>query len=401
MFLGACASGSDVGTDARVAYAGRTAARNAMKPSVGLLQDFASEVDIATNNNPDWSNGTEIGIGVSDEKVKLTTTDTYIDNSTFSKTYELGVDKFERNLGGRALLADLTSDYMVYYKNDSDAPREAFGDGYSVPEYRRDKIQVALGGKMTGLDYADFGYWRAEYYTKASRNGAYSFNNYDVQPIYGGKELSAAPSAAASFSGNAVALITYAEDTDGDGFENIYYDTPAAGTARFEFDGTDGTLAVDFDNWYKLVFNGANSVDISGEDDQGFKDKKFSISARDVPLGKTKDISLKLTPASGVSAQLDYKFYGAGAQEVAGGFSLDDTDSTDDGWKTVGIVGAFGGKSDMVVTDRARDPFKRDDDIDSVLDRAIRANEHKNESDTTDDARGIAHTIFNRPGGRH
>jgi|GEM_PF-5684292 len=303
----------------------------------------------------------------------LTTTDIYEDKTKFTRSRYINEDLFNRAPGGRAVIADYSDIYTAFYYEGRNAPFDKRDSALTLEkiERRTDEFQVALGGGVLGLEFSDFGYWRAQYYTHERGVGT-RLDSYDFQPIFGGKSTNwlgttiadAGRPASTTFTGNAVALITYEAGHDNGQFIEMdsYYDTPVGGKATFTL-GATPTLFIEFDRWYNMTFtedpgagnkNGNASVSITKGD--GFMEKSFRLG----------DDTIKLNFAIGPATEkgtLAYEFYGTGslATEMVGGFSYWQSTLSADGGLSIGVVGGFGAKFPMPGTNPTRDDGPRHD----------------------------------------
>jgi len=362
--LAACASGSDeagnpLGTQ-RAGVANTGVMFSVMKDGETKLD---SRMDDMFLTQGPGDNGTQVSFGFSTVASKknpqtyliLTTTDMYADDSEFTRSRTINQNLFQRALNGRAIIADYSDIYTAFYYTNQDAPVDVKDANLTLDytERRIDEFQVALGGGALGLEFSDFGYWRAQYYTRESgARGVPQLMSYDWQPIFGGKDTNllgttiadAGRSGTGTFTGNAVALITYEKGSGGE--VDTYYDTPVGGLASFDL--ASQTLTIEFDRWYTMTFvdntsgGGATAADnatVSIAKGAAFADKFFKLGNNTVSLSFA-----NLGNAVGTGT-LAYEFYGStpAASEMVGGFSYWQGAISDPNG-SLGIVGGFGAK---------------------------------------------------------
>ena len=333
----------------------------------------ASSFSVIRDSDGDFETGefsrelTGSGLEISDTSVSLrldatgrpgtsdyllfTTTDYYFDDSTeFSRTRRVDTNLFETALGRRAIIANFTDEYTVqfYAENVRMAPIQGQATGEVVASQRRlDKFQVALGGGMMGLEFSDFGYWRALYYVRDENRNPPRFDGYDFQPIFGGNSnhlMTSGPGMTdGTFYGNAVALITL----EGIGTHRFFDDKAIGGNASFDI--ASQTLTVNFDRWYTISFTATGTgntatVNISNPNNHTLEDWSFAN------IGDRGD-----------EGALNFQFFSPNpdsdsATEMVGGFHYGQSISPDE---VLSITGGFGGMFGVCAACVERDILSR------------------------------------------
>lgn len=340
----------------------------------GFLNGFGPEANNGTKVELSFQTGTSSSHNPAINALVLKTIDTY-DDGDFTRERRISEDLFTLSLGGRAVIANLIDNYTVFTYDGPDP--EGYYKPYITPqsglegEKRRtitDEFQVALGGGVLGLEFSDFGYWRALYYSSdRAPNGKLSLESYDFQPIFGGRVDYLIPNETylngqteGKFTGNAVALITYARY---DGSDPTNYDEmPIGGSA--EFDLTSKTLTINFDRWYTMTFTDTTGTGKGGVDSAEVtitNPKKF-----DIKTFAFKNID---NPDTGILA---YSFYSTVDRvEMVGGFQYLQTISEKDSIREIlGIAGGFGGVLKTTLN-RADDKDKGQNNIRPVVNHPL------------------------------